>query len=641
MIMIYLSIAGTQSLAVLNPLLSLLKQGKRPERAVFLATERSENTANSIKKFLIASHGFNDNTVEIIPISDSLESVGDRKPAQEVVKELENEEVFFNLAGGMNFQITACAFTVNLDNSAFMYPDSECVHLIKIGQGGLSHEKLALPDPVDVLKLQGVKFEKCREERHKFLSFILGECKIQLPEGTQEHIKIGDVVFDCVSNKGNNLKFLKVIHKSKGDKRLDNYFLNEARKVIALANSREDFGELFHREILVLTNHKIVEEHINREGQGKVTAEFLAEEKFLPYTCAHMKQFFYGTPAYSYIRGRHVTENTGVNKIGNSTLFVTLGEDILPGLIALWSHKPAKVCFLYTPDNEHILAFKNSILANKNLLPVREVSFYPVSLLGYEIFDFPISDENIEVNVTSGTKAQGFFLSLFAREKNGEVYSLNTRTQRVEQIFPESGETKGSLQAPAPVMFLKLKGEDVLEYGVDKGALMKEKNLYENLRISIRNKGGGGVNGRRFPEGGEWFEKFIGYIMAECGANDVQVRVRTKWSEGTRRYLEEKYKREVLHRTDMDVIARFNSNYYIIECKSQKKIGNTKVIADKMKADAPLFGRFTIPLIAHLHHKGEPQNINGVYVFGPETFTNYDAMRSLLEKALTEKKTTR
>lgn len=68
----YISLMGTQTMAVLNPLLALMEQGKTVEKVYILATRKTAGRAETLKNFLvpdkIAPEHF-----DIIPVSDSLQ----------------------------------------------------------------------------------------------------------------------------------------------------------------------------------------------------------------------------------------------------------------------------------------------------------------------------------------------------------------------------------------------------------------------------------------------------------------------------------------------------------------------------------------------------------------------------------------
>lgn len=665
--MVYISLVGTQVMAVLNPLLVLMEQNKKPDKVELLATQKSCPNAKDIKQFLIDSKQYSANNIDITKISRSNEADKEGKaPAHEAVKTKisDLDHFFFNVAGGMNFQIAACIYEINPEKCLFLYPESQGIYAISLRKGKIEHAIYNLPKPIDVLKIQGTKYEIIGgAQDHEFLTFAKNKCGVNLPNNAIRHLQISNVVFDLAWNTGNELKFLKVIHSSQEYNKKDAYYLREARKVINLALNREQFGELYHRKIAILTNHPLVAERIRDEGAGKIVIiDSTAENAF----CNIMRNFLIDLRAES-VRGSGISSDTGNSSNNDSILYVPLGKDITPTLITLWSHKPHTVNFLYTPNDSTIICYKDAIFKNKKLLPVTSVSFYPVSIAGHEILDIPsLAGSKIEINITPGTKGQTAFLSLWAKAHSAKIFSIETNERMLRQI--PHGTTKAAY-APPLLMYLKLSGVKVKHGGENKPSLLKDSNLFDgiinfleaalsefeslkgfpNTAVSLQEMKFNPINDKAVItfnssnkrklqwslKNNEWFEKLIGYILSKCGADDVRVRIRTGWSETTESYLQGKYGKSP-HKTDIDVAACFKTNYYVVSCKSGKKDDEGKITTE-ISAVSSLFGRFAIPLVAYLQYEGEPYKHNGVYIFGFKTFLNTEKMKSLIDIAIKEK----
>lgn len=665
--MLFLSLVGTQVMAVLNPLLAMIQQGERPEKVELLTTKKSYNNAEVIKLFLIDRLKYSKQSINIREISDSDKTDGDgRKPAYNVVDEITRGleyEFFFNIAGGMNFQVAACIYIINPLKCIFIYPESKGIYKISLKNGQVNYEIYNLPEPVDVFELQGIKYNLVTH--HNFLTLNIDKCNIKLPYNVMRHLQIGNVLFDLVWNTGNEIKFLKLIHSSKKYNKNDEYYREEARKVIDLVLDRKRFGELYHRSITILTNHQLVAERIKEEGIGKIAVIYFTTNISF---CDEIKAFFAGSQTTPITRPELFEKtNNPINK--NSILYTSLGKDITTTLIAIWSHKPHTVNIFYTPEDTNIVRYRDAILKNKNILPVAEIYFHPVSIAGYDILDIsPPTGKELEVNITPGTKGQTTFLSLFAKAHKAKIFSIETKSQKLRSI-PDGSETKELISAP-PVMYLKLTGVNVKEYGKNKGALLNEEDLFKEIINFLTKAVSEGKTLKGFPnrkillkemkfysnneiayinffhsskkiewslKDGEWFEKLIGYIFAKSGADDVQVRVKTQWSASTEKHLKQKYKMEP-HKSDIDVVARFKTNYCVISCKSGKK-EKTEKTATEISAIASLFGRFTTPFIAFLQYEGEPfKSKNGVNIFGIKTLIDTDSMKSLISEAINEKK---
>ncbi|GAI91052.1 unnamed protein product, partial [marine sediment metagenome] len=269
---------------------------------------------------------------------------------------------------------------------------------------------------------------------------------------------------------------------------------------------------------------------------------------------------------------------------------------------ALWSHKPGSVCFLYTPNNPKIVEHRNLLISEKGFLPVNTVSFYPVSITGNEILKIPAAEgKKVVVNITPGTKGHGSFLALWAKLHSTDVFSIETSSQKLMKMPEGSGR---SVIAPPPTLLLKLSGINVKKYGEGKGSLFKDRGLFEGMLDFLKMINKEGKDIKDFPERkislsgasliplsndkvkilhkekgntvswsvktGKWFERLIGYVLAECGAQDVQIGITTEWRSETKKHLAGKYS-GASQMSEIDVAARFKAVYYIVSCKATKK----------------------------------------------------------------------
>ncbi|MFP4350974.1 MAG: hypothetical protein ACLFQY_22010 [Desulfococcaceae bacterium] len=482
--MIYVSLVGTQVMAVLNPLLSWMAHGSEKLTGVrLLATEGSWGKARTIVGFL-RDDLFEEHRIQLIPISDSMETDDrNRPPAHEGVAAFTGEEaeIAFNLAGGMNFQIAACLAALPIEKTWLLYPESEGVHAVRFRNGILAdHRKLPLPPPEDVLRLQDIPHEVRERNFSEFLGFALGKCRIQLPKKREKNLRIENVDFDIVWNVGNELRFLKVIHSPGAEnRRTGEDLLREARQLMSLASDRPAFGELYHRDIAVLTNHSPSAERIESEGGGKVTVIHQHENDF----CPKLRRFLKSSPPAPSI-GETITVEAGESgKTDGSVLYTVLAPNLMPTLIAIWSHAPEKTCLLYTPGDPQVEMLKDAILSQRSALPTRTLSFIPVSIDGTELLTMEKPDENTLINFTPGTKGQTAFLTLWARMNNLGVYSLRTDDQSLRRI-PDF--YAGDLKAPSPPVCMRMQGASFRSVGEDKKALLRDQEGLDAMLDLLR-----------------------------------------------------------------------------------------------------------------------------------------------------------
>jgi hypothetical protein len=677
---IYISLVGTQIMAVLNPLLSLAENGIGPDRLGLLTTGFTYPVATAIKSFLIEKGMFSDENIHIIPISNTL--VPNEKghlPIHEVIREIatHSEDFSFNMAGGMNFQIAAAVNVIETEKCLYLYPEQRGVHAIRIKTGGtvVDHRCYPLPAAEHVLELQGIPYEIERGQDNPFTIEVFKECGIELPP--LRRVRIGNTTnlsFDCVWNNGNELKFLKTIYRSPGDGKKAEDYLDEARAVIGLSTGRDALRELYHRTIAVLTNHPLVAERIGAEGRGKIDVLFVRPGNAMAVAMAGFEiKRILNIPAPYTSRAVEIDQYTcSAAETSVPVLLLSLGRDILPTLIALWSHKPERVCFVYTPEDPTVVRYRDALLKDKSVLPAGRVSFYPVSIAGSEIMSVPVPEKGpVIVNISPGTKGHTAFLALWAKMHQAGLYSL---VSDVRQACPISMGDCHPLSGPEPAELLRLTGFRVdLSHTTGKERLRKEAETYEGILEFIEMAGSQSAdlsnfsyNELRLPNAyfsriatetgridfttkskqvqwslrqGEWFERLMGYVLIKSGADEVQCRIRTQWSEETAKHLTGKYQQGVFM-SDIDVVGRFGSDYYVISCKTTKKQQVRKLVGE-VQAVASLFGRFAVPLLCFLQFGGEAYTVEGVYVFGHRTFANPDSMKSLLMRAIADRQKTR
>lgn len=137
---------------------------------------------------------------------------------------------------------------------------------------------------------------------------------------------------------------------------------------------------------------------------------------------------------------------------------------------------------------------------------------------------------------------------------------------------------------------------------------------------------------------GKWFEDLVGYVLSDLNADDVNTGTSIAWSEAMETSLLNRHGM-LTAMNEIDVVARFGINYYVVSCKATAKEAVNELTTEVM-AMASLFGRFTVPMLCFLRYYGKPYNHNGVYIFGCKTLCDKEKMKELLQSSLNEKRTT-
>ncbi len=701
----FISLVGNQVLSVLNPILSLCESQVRPDRIVLLTTtsRRIVDTAELIKDYLTEEKGYLEEEISIRAVSSLLvpDNSGNVPPHQLISGMPREHKVMFNLAGGMNFHVAACTSSLIGEDCIYLYPESTGLHVYSMTKGGIeSHQVLPLPKPIDVLALQKIPYHVESQPLRPFFASALKKAGIRLPGGSLQHVRAGGVLFDCVWNSGNEMRFVTCIHSSAKQPKSRQDMLAEERALLDMAAGRWRLNDLFHRRIGVITNHQSTAERLRAESRGKldVIPYFYHDSGDAAFQCA-MKGFFdtpetpmtiragaADIPAEGYTTGRSLN-NPPVER-----LYCPLGKEILPTLLAVWSHNAREAHFIYTPTEPSVMKLAQEIIEHRDLLPVERVAFHPMGMDGTEILDLEApTPGRVEVNITPGMKNAAGLLTLWAGLHKAHVFSIETGTQKLTDIATAKGLM---LKGPDPSELLALQGHRIADYGINtsieirkktkmvKGRTVRTPSPYkikfemlleavrrlcsdadlfdefpwlknrvdlggmtlwhEGSRIHITDSSGTAVD--IYSGKGRWFEELIGYALAESGADDVRVRLRMAWDENTEQYLKEKYSanEHLIFRSDIDVVARFAGRYCMVSCKAllpglPEDVSRTTAEARGM---AVPFGRFTVPLVAYLKYTGEPFKDNDVWVFGVHTFTDKVTMKALLDQAFKERRST-
>jgi hypothetical protein len=585
--MIFLSILGTQTMAVINPLLSLIKNGPRPEKIVLLVTpyikERKGAQQMAAEQLIMEKVGGLGcpATVEICEISEGLTPDDqERPPAQGVVAEMVGggAEICFNLAGGMNFQVAACIQAMSASGGLFLYPEQRRVYAIQKGASNtLSIKPWPLPKAEHVLKLQGLSAEVFPSPQANLIRKLFNQCDLPLPTEQVFAIRIGELEFDYFFNDQNTLRFMKVM---KGKENSPQGF----RRLAAQVNDRALFGDLYHKEVALLTRDINIADRIAKESLGNLHRIKAAR---WPQEIAKQRKDLRRFMGFIFDPDKPdavpAVETYGETNGQPSALITTLGADPVPTLIAIWSARKEHLILLYTPSDPTIMRYKAAFIANLNLLPCKTITFVPVGLSGHEFLGFERpAPQEVAVNITPGTKGHGAMLALWAKLHGADTYSNSA-----QGLYSFKEHCTTPLTAPPPAAVLALAGHRLLSEGTSGDDLQKQSDIYDAITRfleKIRDAGKSvkplfekrsvrihadslvvvtkdGIKTATLHlekenkevefslEGGEWFEQFVAYRILACGADELRVRMRTDWDEAIRalynRWHHEKEHRQV------------------------------------------------------------------------------------------------
>ncbi|GEM_PF-5238150 len=670
----YISLVGFQSMAILSPLLTLLQHQRLSKSATvfLLPTKETLNDAEDIKGYLSGKYG--GLTINIASVSTNLsDEEAPQKRVKQILQSLGNQKIYFNMAGGLKYLIVACILEIHSERVTYVYPEADSIRVFRFDQTGepqmTEYEPVVERDFKTIFKIQGMEFRdeaSVDTNQARMILNLLIDRDIADAETLfyKKAVRIGEVRFNYVFNSKNLLIFVY-----RTDVNTDTQTI---RKIINLATNRHDFGELMHHKIIVITSSKQHKERLQSESGGKVIVLDPKDTKISIDLSVALKTNKYEIETFSTINSPSLKKS----------LYVVLGREIMPTLTAIWSHMPDRICFLYTPTDNTVMESKKSIIENRALLPTKEIIFIPTDITGKEILSYkPGPNEVIECNITPGTKAQGAFLTLFAKMHGGTVWSINQKNEGSIEQLPTG--IKKPLNLPDVLTITKLKGlftegmmadrvfdEAGMELLLKFLCKLKEKPFFHRFpekdidldgfiyRVFKDSRYGELKVGKQFVrinlDMNPWFEDLTAWSLKKAGVKDLVLRLK--------RQIQDSSKEEYIVRTEIDVIGIYRGRYLVISCKSGKfpskytEINNQsaktqqyydekfmqlkrEAISD-LKGTVALLGRFAVPLLSAFRHRGDPQMIDEVYVFGIDTLCDSKKIQNLLDMAIKARQTT-
>ena len=631
----FISIVGKQVFGTINPLLAVLAEDFLPSCVHLLATPeiQKEGTGLSHIQEFCKKHGLSCETHSSAKISDFTSD--DAAPAVALslakIHAEQNERCIFNLNGGTNALIASTIshllslkpYIIQVTNTAAVLTDTEN----GISKGCRSFESLPARE---ILSLQGVPFSTAIPDEQAFsLIKFCQKGKIPLPPKSLQNIILGGIRFEVVwSGPNNKLYFLYNAFEPQTG-------LDELRNVEHWAQTRERAGHIYDRTLYAVSNFIRNFEHLDKESGGNITSLNAAGWSEDPGKLRDILQNCFTTmqdihPFQPKKRKTH--------SVPDDTLITMVGNDPQPTLIAIATHRKKHILLGYTKRTQSIATKLQQL---STIMGSHEVELFPCDPTGSDIpasLAVPEHPETVAVHISPGTKGQGAFLVLWAKQQHCQAWTFNTQKAISERLDAEALPIP--MMAADSVVSLRAQGNDV--HYADEGEPSAQKRqqhqcdaLLSFLGQAIKTKfdlsqairlgrhfssfSAGSVTLStpkskewmlkdetgtlcRFSEtGGEWLEYLVSRAFERAGARQVYTRVRIEWSEGNRDFLSKKYPGEKdFFVRDMDVLGSYGSRNFLVSCKAKTDPATIEESAREAALMAPLIGRYTLPLLCHL-----------------------------------------
>ncbi len=671
----FISAVGTQPIAIISPLASLIESGTAIERVCLLSTwKRDDQIARvkELKDMICKKFKLNKDAVQIVDISSGSAPQGERPPFATCLKQLTADGGWiFNLAGGMNWMLAQAAYVLDLEQGMIIYPMRGKVACFQMHSGKLQQSQLPEADlPLnDILKLHHLDTSNCDHEPKPQLQQLLERHDISIPKEVIFNLKINDVIIDMMWKNGSQLCFL--CHYTPERDKNSTDIRQEIREIATLATGKELFSEIYHRRFFFLTTHKDNATRFTSHSRHKADVVYLSRK--MPHSSKRrvLQEIFTPPPQQNiYQKTEIIPANQQCN--GEGTAMMAIGNDILPTLNAIWTHSPVgRTTLLYTPMDKTIQKVIEPLKKNANLLPASELCLMPTSIEGMEVLDYKLCTSPAVVNISPGNKSQGFFLAYFAKSNNAKAYSFRTDTNQAQELL---GNAALPIKMPLLEEYLALSGESlesatrffgneskgtiVLQFLQQlkkeklspkvlwsKNRTLGNKSSCSSEKMKIENKNTRNVT-ISLSDGsstvienllqGYWFEEIVAVACCKAGMENVYQGVRIKWDPKKQQALKLKYPGQPHFKIDRDVVGSKHGIYWLISCKA-RQIEHVKKDCEEATAVSEPLGRFSKALVCYLYYDGEPQEdekYKGTYYFGWKTLVDPQALSELFEKVL-------
>ncbi|WP_022854422.1 hypothetical protein [Thermodesulfatator atlanticus] len=630
------SLVGTQVLGTLNPATALFKSFAPPEETlcVLMPTQRTRPQAETIAEEL--KRLYPGLALKVHEVSSSIR--GENSSSAIIEKELETktyERIFYNAAGGLNY-LTACLagklYASFPERLFLLYPENHRVLLFTpeaIREKSYQKVKKLYPQTYSLeefLKLQGIEAEvivppeltgaakKLFDKLLKYLKEaaqeyqLFGELIVKSFLENAKGLKVRassneEILFErAFINSGNNFCVMKIITSSQEKGKTK----DEAREVLNFAFIREKAGEAFHQAMLVLTNDRSVHERLVPESRRKIKILNIydkMEEKHLEAVKTQIKKYFFPNN-FKFFKLSLILHDQEDLKRFNRHLLLFMGREVEPVFKAILAHNPEVAWLFFDKQSGEVgyprdpktllgrLSRQKDEIEKETGIRLR---FVGVDFYGSGVLSFPRPKGEVEVNITSGTKSQAIFLTLWAREHGASVYSIDNQKHQIAHL--EGDERRDIPEVPLKWL-LAIAGES--EYQLITEAFPPE----ELLDPQVLKNGEAFVEkvsrlGKDYRERGELWEKVAGALIARGLNTDVYVNVKLGVFQK-----EEK----TFHRTEIDLCFRYEGELYVVSCKYLKDLENIASLANEIEAMGQGLSRFALPLIAWSNYWEEEPN---------------------------------
>lgn len=659
---VFVSLIGTQVFGTLQSLMVVAKDSS-PLQSCLLHTSRTRKEAERIKDF-IASHNLGNAVLYEIDQFDLTAENGAPAKVAQIAREAvtAGKRIYFNVDGGMNFMLSACALSLRQFEPLLVLATRE--RAIIYDYANKICKQARLPDaltPEEILALQAIPYKVMNKNPDVCASYplekLIREHNIQLPPDPMHNVEISGIVFDYVWSCGNNrLNFFKDWRFAKVDKTLDKKaqevararHLGRERDFAQWSTDRKRCGQLYDKQVYALVWNDQAKQRLEEDSGGQI--------KIIDYNFSYRERG--NTPSADdklsqifKVKVPKIKEQTlkepahaDLPPMQDDTLVVCMGTNLMSTLVAICSHKPRHLVLCYNRKSDLVEKYARNIEKYGQELGLVSVTLanYPIEGLFPEQYlpQAAPGAANININISPGTKGQACMLSLWGAANNYALWSLNNSQRACSPLPPEENIKNKPMKICDPLLVFQIMGRKIFKPGKSGDDISQDFPWLDALMRFMRRlaKAGGNydklwkksglrlgkdelqyrgdnrwrlsVDGKNYDfekeDDGPWYEKLCARALMNAGASKIRLNLTIGWNEENAKRLLEKYAEEK-HILEMDVVGCYKGDLVLISCKCKElrddeaDLKNTLgYAANEARNMASDLGRFALSMVSDL-----------------------------------------
>lgn len=686
---IFIGVVSVQVSATIIPLLAVSKQ-THIDRVVLLHTgkqlfhDAANNAKDAISKLLPQDEM---PEVLVMQIPDT-----DVKAIYDIFqKHMSHGHIWFNLCGGMSWQISLGTQAADLRRTTFVYSLGQ-VYFWRITEDWRLEEVVS-EFQASLKELQAcypnLHFEPCHPPEFDYEAFLKDMTK-EYDCDKVYNVKVSGIFFDMAYAWNSTICFVRTISSNNAS---GNKVTPEEKAIICdcldFIETRSRSAGLHEKSVCIITDRKQVLKSLSKKGHRSYSVVFIDKDNNEYKKDIKLRMFSSADNIPTWDSFKYNSELNDAKlpdvKLDGDGLVAVAHDKLTLLETVLCAHEALPWFILFCPPGGLGFSTISDLIKERRIKLLKvipcEIDFFGKSILGYA---HALQGKKFITNITMGHKAHSFFLTILSRRFKIPIYSINRGLSQCDSIHQEVPgqcipfhlETEKKVPDSCKVLravkdehgdfwqesqytpsdgiatlydyFQKIDKAIVHTKGIKTNTMYTLKSIKKKLSIEIKNDGSPigqrpivfSIEGKDVADvewtlslqEGFWFEDFAAYCLMRAGLDPIYVNARKPWDY----YTNLDAKPLVAFVLEMDLHFIYKMIHVIISCKSSASNDEKALTAaaEVRGSSKRFFGKRALAFlaIASLTEKYR-HYVKDVPVLTVETLLNPDKLKAVIEKA--------